>query len=87
MGPHTANFAQAAELALAAGAAFRVQGLPQALVLARDLVHDAVRLEAARLAGMQFAAGHRGAAMKTATAIRELLAESSARGFKAPAVR
>lgn len=73
MGPHTFNFMEAADLAAACGAAFRVEALPQALELAQTLALDPARLESARVAGTHFAAMHRGAAQKTAQAIRELL--------------
>ncbi len=72
MGPHTFNFAQAAELALAAGAAVRVgdihAGVAQALRLVRS-DELARRAQAAR----DFAATHRGAAQRMAAQIAALL--------------
>jgi 3-deoxy-D-manno-octulosonic-acid transferase len=71
MGPHTFNFAQAAELALAAGAAVRVDGIAagvtQAVAIARG--HEwAERPEGARWSScaLAFAATHRGAAQRMA---------------------
>jgi 3-deoxy-D-manno-octulosonic-acid transferase len=71
MGPHTFNFGQAAELALAAGAAVRVAdidaGVAQAVVIARG--HEgAERPEGARWSSraLAFAATHRGAAQRMA---------------------
>ncbi|MEI8326405.1 MAG: 3-deoxy-D-manno-octulosonic acid transferase [Betaproteobacteria bacterium] len=78
MGPHTFNFSDAAQLAAQAGAAFRAQGLAQALTQVQALVQDGSRLQAARSAGTEFAAAHRGAAQKTAQAIGELLGASRA---------
>ena len=72
MGPHTFNFAQAAELALAAGAARRVAdieaGVREALVLLAPAEH--ALMSAASLA---FAAGHRGAAARMAAQIVALI--------------
>ncbi|MCV2361172.1 3-deoxy-D-manno-octulosonic acid transferase [Paucibacter sp. TC2R-5] len=71
MGPHTFNFAEAAELAEAAGAALRVadisQGLAQALSICKE--PGGQRAEQAR----QFAAEHRGAAARMASDILALL--------------
>ncbi len=74
MGPHTFNFAEAAELAQAAGAAMRLEGLPQALEAARTLFAEAARREVMAQAGLQFAQAHRGAAQRTADAIAALQA-------------
>ena len=69
MGPHTFNFAQAAALALAAGAALRVQtmaeGVSRAVAIAQGDEHRR-RAEAA----LAFAAAHRGAAARMAALIR-----------------
>ncbi|MEB2349217.1 MAG: 3-deoxy-D-manno-octulosonic acid transferase [Comamonadaceae bacterium] len=69
LGPHTFNFAEAADLAIKAGAAQRVADMAEGVRQARRLAHDA-----ARLAGMAqrcdaFIAAHRGAAQATAQAI------------------
>ena len=69
MGPHTFNFAQAAELALAAGAALREPDMAAAVVRALGIIRstDRERMAARSLA---FAAQHRGAAERMA---RQLL--------------
>ena len=72
MGPHTFNFAQAAELAQAAGAARRVADLAAALAAARALLADAPVLAAMRRAAQDFARAHRGAAERTAEALQAL---------------
>ena len=73
MGPYTFNFAVAAELAEAAGAARRVanmqEGFQQACKLARD---ERVQIESAN-AALAFAAAHQGATDKTAQALERYL--------------
>jgi 3-deoxy-D-manno-octulosonic-acid transferase len=71
MGPHTFNFAEAAALALAAGAAWRLDDLAQALAWLRE--HRSDDREAAAQRALAFAAAHRGAAVRTAQAIAALL--------------
>ena len=70
MGPHTFNFAEAAELALQAGAAVRVasmeQGVQRAVAIALD--HRGMTR-----ACLEFAGANRGAARKTAQAVLHLL--------------
>ena len=73
MGPHTFNFAEAAELALAAGAAQRVANLHEAVVAASALSQDAPALLAARQAADAFAQAHHGASERLAAAIFRLL--------------
>jgi 3-deoxy-D-manno-octulosonic-acid transferase len=68
MGPHTFNFAQAAELALAAGAAERVADMPAAVTRALELLGDA-GLVAWREKALRFAGQHRGAASRMARAV------------------
>jgi len=71
MGPHTFNFAQAAEMALAAGAARRVQSLDEAVELACEPMSPVQRREQfARC--LAFAAQHRGAAERMAGRIAAL---------------
>jgi len=72
MGPHTFNFAQAAEGALAAGAAQRVADIDAGVRCAVDLAGDPSRQLVSRLA-LAFAARHRGAAERMAVAIVALL--------------
>ena len=69
LGPSTFNFAEAADLALAAGAALRVQGMEQAVRAALQLVGDPVRREAMVQSAQAFSSSNRGAAERTATAV------------------
>ena len=73
MGPHTFNFAQAAELALAAGAAQRVATLREAVVMACEPQPAAAQAQAVANC-LAFAARHRGAAERMAARIAGLLA-------------
>jgi 3-deoxy-D-manno-octulosonic-acid transferase len=74
MGPHTFNFAEAAEQAEAAGAALRAQDMPEALQAALNLVsHPEQAQRAAVSAGLTFAASHRGAAAQTRAALQLFL--------------
>lgn len=72
MGPHTFNFAQAAEQSLAAGAALRAQGLGEALRQACALAFDIPRRATMAAAGQAFARQHQGAAARTAQALQGL---------------
>ncbi|MBV9892165.1 MAG: 3-deoxy-D-manno-octulosonic acid transferase, partial [Rhizobacter sp.] len=71
LGPHTFNFSDAAELAIAAGAAVRVADIGEAVVAAAALVSPAQALERTRRsqAGLAFANTHRGAAARMAARI------------------
>ena len=75
MGPHTFNFAQAAELASEAGAAFVAQDLSQAVDLALALVQSPSELLQARSAARSLGLANRGAAQRTAQAVAELLVQ------------
>ncbi len=76
MGPHTFNFAQAAELAIAAGAAARVPdldaGVRRAVALAADAQARADRTAMAA-AALAFAHRHRGAAARMAATVLEAM--------------
>jgi 3-deoxy-D-manno-octulosonic-acid transferase len=72
MGPHTFNFALAAELALEAGAARREPTLQAAVARALQLLDDAPAREAMAAAGRAFTTAHRGAAVRMADAVRAL---------------
>ncbi|MDE2452093.1 MAG: 3-deoxy-D-manno-octulosonic acid transferase, partial [Burkholderiales bacterium] len=72
MGPHTFNFAQAAELALQARAALRAPDIEQAVQTAVALALDPARGEWARRA-LDFAGQHRGAAERMAAEIVALI--------------
>ena len=65
VGPHTFNFADAAEGAVGAGAALRVADADAMLAEAAALVGDAPRREAMRSCAEGFLAAHRGAAERT----------------------
>ena len=73
MGPHTFNFAEAAELAEAAGAAMRVPDLQQAVDAAQNLVSNPATHAAMVHAATEFSNAHRGAVDKTVDAVRALL--------------
>jgi 3-deoxy-D-manno-octulosonic-acid transferase len=73
LGPHTFNFAEAADLACAAGAAQRVADLGQGMDAACTLALDAQRLAAAQNTATQFASAHRGAAQATAAAVAHIV--------------
>ena len=74
MGPHTFNFADAAQLAQEAGAALRVETMADAVRTALALVADRDRQSQVAAAGLAFAAAHRGAARRTAEALLALVA-------------
>lgn len=76
VGPHTFNFAQAAELAVEAGAAFAQPDMPHAIAKALALVRSATELKKAQAAGQALGLEHGGAAQRTALAVRHLLAVS-----------
>ncbi|RZI80088.1 MAG: 3-deoxy-D-manno-octulosonic acid transferase [Rubrivivax sp.] len=68
MGPHTFNFADAAELSLAAGAAIRVSTLVEGVAEARTLLAPDIR-SAMSSRALHFAGNHRGAAQRMAQII------------------
>lgn len=72
MGPSTFNFAQAAELSEAAGAAWRVKDWPAGVAQALTLAEPGPRSEASARA-LAFAAAHRGAARRMAEAIWQVV--------------
>jgi 3-deoxy-D-manno-octulosonic-acid transferase len=69
MGPHTFNFAEAAHLSEAAGAALRAADLDQGLAQALALLADGSRREDMSAHALAFAAEHRGAARRMAAQI------------------
>ena len=73
MGPHTFNFAEAASLANAAGAAQRVRTMARAVVAACETVLNPQALSASRHNALAFAQAHRGSANLLAAAIVEVL--------------
>lgn len=76
MGPHTFNFAEAGELALSAGAAWRVADVEQALSKALILLEEGASLQAARHASNTFALQHRGAVARTAQGLKQVLSST-----------
>jgi 3-deoxy-D-manno-octulosonic-acid transferase len=79
MGPHTFNFAEAAGLAEAAGAAWRVDGIEAGLTQALALLGDATRMAEAGARSRAFAAEHRGAAVRMADRVDALWTEVQTR--------
>ena len=75
MGPHTYNFAQAAELAIAEGAATQVDTMAQALEWALNLSNKPEALESASSAALAFAHAHQGAALRASNAVAEYVRE------------
>ncbi len=73
MGPHTFNFAEAATLADADGAAHRVADMAQGVQKALDLLRSPDELHATAVAAHQFSARHGGAATRTAQALMQWL--------------
>ncbi|RYY92935.1 MAG: 3-deoxy-D-manno-octulosonic acid transferase, partial [Comamonadaceae bacterium] len=74
MGPSTFNFAEAAELSLAAGAALRVADMEQAVKAALAIVNSAAKRETMVQAALAFSSSNRGAAQRTAAAVLALAA-------------
>ena len=72
MGPSTFNFAEAAELSLAAGASLRVQDVEHAVRVALQLVGEPARHEAMMQAALAFSSSNPGAAQRTAAALLEI---------------
>lgn len=79
MGPHTFNFAEAAEQALAAGAAIRVASLQQAVAWVSKLAFHSSESQNAHQAAQKFAHAHQGAASLQASALVQFLADFSKR--------
>ncbi len=77
MGPHTFNFAEAAELARAGGAAQEVADMTAAIAAAQALVADPARQAVVAAAAQAFAAAHRGAAARTADAVAALISPAA----------
>jgi 3-deoxy-D-manno-octulosonic-acid transferase len=71
MGPHTFNFEQAAEQAVAAGAAQRVAGIDEGVARAIELTRDTLHAQWAERAAA-FARMHKGAARRMAERIVQL---------------
>jgi 3-deoxy-D-manno-octulosonic-acid transferase len=70
LGPHTYNFAEATELAVAAGAARQVQNAREAVAAACELLKDNVRRQRMAQAGLDFIRDHQGATARILELIR-----------------
>jgi len=73
VGPHTFNFLQAAEDAIAAGAAFKAGDASSAVDTAWSLLVNDVQRQVAGQAARQWSAGHAGATARTMQALTTLL--------------
>ncbi|HSJ97005.1 MAG TPA: 3-deoxy-D-manno-octulosonic acid transferase, partial [Myxococcota bacterium] len=80
VGPHTWNFEQAAEGAVAAGAALRVADVPAALAAARALAADAPRRAEMGRRAHEFVAAHRGAVARLLAWLAATLPGAASRG-------
>jgi 3-deoxy-D-manno-octulosonic-acid transferase len=80
LGPHTFNFAQVAEQAIAARAAVRAADAHAGMREALALLDDAARRRATGAAGRSFAAAHRGATQRTVALVEGLLGGGRERG-------
>lgn len=74
MGPHTFNFAEAAQMARAAGAAIEVADMAHAVDQAAALASSPDDLQITRTAALQWSQSHRGAADRTVQAVLALIA-------------
>lgn len=75
LGPHTFNFAQASQDAIAAGAARRVVDVWELIQQATQLLDDTVARQTMAAAGRAFAEANRGALVRTLSEIEKLLSE------------
>ena len=73
VGPHTYNFAQATEDAVACGAARRIIDAPEAGGAVHELLDDGPALATMRAAAAQFSQAHRGATARTLALIKEMM--------------
>jgi len=76
LGPHTHNFAQAAQDAVHSGAALRVTDANTALAQAQALLQDQEKRKRMSAAALSFAAEHRGAVDKTMALIEEIIVKA-----------
>ena len=74
VGPHTYNFAQATEDALACGAALRAADAGEAAAAVQEFLLEEKPLTAMRDAAIKFSQAHRGATARTIALIREFTA-------------
>ena len=81
MGPSTFNFAEAAELAVQAGAAWQFEAMPEAVDAVKNLIPNKQAVSDAQGAAMAFAARYQGATAKTANAILAVVKDESSAGL------
>lgn len=72
-GPHTFNFTEAAEKAIAAGAAIRCEDLDQALARCAALLTDTNKRARMSEAGRAFASANQGATARTLSVVKDVL--------------
>jgi len=77
LGPHTFNFAQASEDAIASKAAYRVKSAENAMRKAKRLFENPEALEAMRRAAVKFNLAHQGATVKTLTLMQKFLKQQT----------
>lgn len=78
VGPHTFNFLQATDDAIASGAAIRIEDADQAARKAARLIDERDQLKSMREAAIRFSQSHRGATEKTIALIRAITASQTA---------
>ena len=76
VGPHTYNFSEASDQAIAAGAALRATDPDDAMAMARALINHPDRRQTMGEAGRNFAAQHRGATERNLALIEAILSRS-----------
>jgi len=78
LGPHTFNFAQAAEDAVECGAALRAENASHAIALSQHVAENPSQRAAMSLSALEWVASHRGATQRTLRALVCLLPRDSA---------
>jgi len=78
IGPHSFNFAQAAEDAIASGAARRVANIGEAMLVIGELLDNREELATMREAALAFSRAHRGATARTVALIGKLISPRTA---------
>jgi 3-deoxy-D-manno-octulosonic-acid transferase len=78
VGPHSFNFAQASEDAIACGAALRIADADEAACTAKELLGNKETLQSMRNAALNFSQAHRGATERTIALIRKFTAPRTA---------
>ena len=78
LGPHTYNFALAAEQAIAAGAALRIQNAVELAQAAQRLLRDKIAREEMSQRALEFSRAHRGATERILAMLEPLIEEAAA---------